>query len=379
MEVMMKNVVVILFVMACTLNLFSDVINPDKPAKGQWDFELKKIWEIERIGDDLFSRPDEPLVAEDERIYVRDRKAAKNFILDKNGNLIKSFAKKGEGPGEVKLGMESYLTKDNVIIADFERLHFFNRNGKFIKFEKNFFFRRQPAFFLDADHFISRQFNAQNQSDTRGTVKKINLKTGREKVLTEFEIFTGGSIRMEGYPRREVVFVGLSPIMTVGRGDGRLYYGMSDNYFITIADEDGKKLNRFSVKRKAENISNDDKRKLIEGLRNMNDAVFKYLMKNIPNKTTYFYRLESHHGMIYVFIPSPLHRLYPERYNPAGIDIFSPEGKYLYTAQIKLKNGRRPVSLCIAGTTMLMFEETEEGDVYLVKYHISLPGAAKAK
>jgi len=378
MEVMMKNVLVVVFIMIGAITLFSDVINPDNPAKGQWDFKLKKIWEIEQVGDDLFSRPDEPLVAEDGRIYVRDRKAAKSFILDKNGKLLKVFAKKGEGPGEVKLGMESYLTKDDVIIADFERLHFFDRDAKFIRFEKNFFFRRQPAFFLDADHFISKQFNAQSQTDTRGTVKKINLKTGKEKVITQFEIFTGGSIRVEGYPRREVVFVGLSPLMTIGRGDGRLYYGMSDDYSITIADQDGKKLGGFSVKRKAERISNDDKRTLIEGLRNLNDVVFKYLMKNIPNETTYFYRLESHHGMIYVYVPSPVRRLYPERYNPAGIDIFSAEGKYLYRAQLKVETGRKPVSFSISGDTLLMFEETEDGDVYLVKYRISLPGSEKA-
>ena len=33
------------------------VVNPDKPLKGEWDFKLKKVWEIDRAGDDLLGKP----------------------------------------------------------------------------------------------------------------------------------------------------------------------------------------------------------------------------------------------------------------------------------------------------------------------------------
>lgn len=374
-EVNMKNVLVFLIVLLGSFTLFSDVVNPDKPLKGQWDFKLKKVWEFEKIGDHLMADPGEPLVAADGRIYLKDHKACKSFILDKNGKLLKIFATRGEGPGEVKLGMETFLTKDRVIVADFERLHFFTPDGEYIKFEKNIIFRRRPVLFLDGDRFISKPFTARSLTDTKGAVKIIDLKTGKETVITQFDIFTGGSIRMQDMPRREVTFPGLSPLMTIGHGDGRLYYGMSDTYAITIADLQGKKLGGFSVDRKAKSISDADKQKLISKPRNTPDKVVKYLMKNIPNKSTYFYRIESHKGMIYVFIPSPLKRLYPDHYNPAGIDIFSPEGKYMYSAKIKVEPGRKPLSMSFAKDSLIMFSEGEDGDIFLVKYSVSLPGS----
>jgi hypothetical protein len=38
--------------------LFSDVINPDRPLRGKWDLNLQIVWEIDRVGSDVFLQPD---------------------------------------------------------------------------------------------------------------------------------------------------------------------------------------------------------------------------------------------------------------------------------------------------------------------------------
>jgi hypothetical protein len=32
------------------------IVNPDKPSKGQWDLNPRKVWQVDRAGDDVFSR-----------------------------------------------------------------------------------------------------------------------------------------------------------------------------------------------------------------------------------------------------------------------------------------------------------------------------------
>ncbi|MBN2256487.1 MAG: hypothetical protein JW704_01530, partial [Anaerolineaceae bacterium] len=61
------------------------------------------------------------------------------------------------------------------------------------------------------------------------------------------------------------------------------------------------------------------------------------------------------------------------------IDIFSPEGEYLYRAKIELEKGLRPVfspldNLIISGNFLYAACEKEDDTVVIVKYHIDLPG-----
>jgi hypothetical protein len=97
----MKKFFLSILLMVFSAFLFSDVRNRDKPLKGEWDFRLEKVWEVERAGESVFGRPFTLTVAEDETIYVFDMKNDENYILDKNGTFIKTFGRSGQGPGEL--------------------------------------------------------------------------------------------------------------------------------------------------------------------------------------------------------------------------------------------------------------------------------------
>lgn len=76
--------------------LRAGVVNPDKPIKGEWDFKLEKVWEIDRAGNEVFGHPFSLMATKDEILYVYDKDNKVNFIFDKNGYLIKAFAKSGQ-------------------------------------------------------------------------------------------------------------------------------------------------------------------------------------------------------------------------------------------------------------------------------------------
>lgn len=366
------NKTLIFLILYCSMSLLSVTAQPDKPLKGEWDFRLEKVWQTDRAGDDILARITTLLVSEAGHIYVSDRKHKASYILDTGGKLIKAFARSGEGPGEVRYHMEAYLAGDKFIIADFDRLHYFSLGGEFIRTVRNVFFKRRPVLFLGEDEFIAAPINLFQTTEKSGGIVKVNLKTGTETVISRFKVFTGGSLHGRGGPAREVIIVGLSPLMTIGRGEDRLYYGMSDSYTIEVADLNGKKLNQLTLDRKKTRVPYREKKKLIEGIPNTTEEVIKHLMESIPDDTTFFYRLEVHNGLIYVYVPDPLHR-FPGHCNPAQIDIFSADGKYLYRSRLKLPGGAKPLTTFIRKNYLYMAQEDEAGDTGIAKYKIRLP------
>jgi hypothetical protein len=352
----------------------AEVKNPDKPARGDWDFKLKKAWEIDHVGEDIFARLSEPQVSKEGNVLVRDSKINKTYIFNGEGKFVKFFAPKGEGPGEVRTHFQAYLVDDTgtFIIADFDRLHYFKTDGTFVKTATNTFFRRRPVFFINDDEFIASPLNVFRRPDKKGAIRKVNLKTGTDTLISEFHIFTGGSINRQGGPARLIVIVGLSPMMTVGRGTGKIYYGVSDAYKINAADLEGKSLFAFSVDRKNKIISTEEKKELFAGIKNMPENERQQLIKNFPDEPTHFYHIEEINGLVYVFVPDPLRR-FEGHQQPKQIDIFSPEGKYLYKADINVEKGWRPDSLLIKQNNLYAVLQNEEGDIKLVKYRIALP------
>lgn len=366
----MKEVSIFMVLLLFWFSLSAEVVNKDKPLKGQWDFKLKKVWEIDQAGDELFGNLNTLLVSADGFIYVRDNKNDKTYIFNTEGKYLKFFAPLGEGPGEVKQNMDHYLAGDTFIIADFDKLHFFKKDGRFIKSVRNMFFRRRPAFFINENEFIAAPINLSNRPGQKDTITRVNLVTGKESVISEFQVFTGGDI---GYgqngPRRLIIIVGLTPLMAVGSGSGKLYYGISSTYKINVTDLEGKPLYSFSVERKNKKISRDDKKQLFSHLRGLSDDQRKELIDNFPDEPTYFSHIEEIKGLTYVFVPDPL-RTFPGQ----QIDIFSAEGKYLYKAEAKFDKGLRPRSFSIEGDYLYVLLEDEDGELLIAKYQIVLPG-----
>jgi len=371
--------IVLLTTLLCFLSTFAlsgDVKNPDKPLKGQWDFKLKKVWETDSAGDAVFARLASLLVSDHGFIYLRDSQTDKTHIFNTDGKYIKSFASRGEGPGEIKNHMRAYLAGDTFIIADFDRLHYFTKDGGFIKSATNLFFQRRPAFFIDENEFISAPVNVFMQSIKKGPIKRVNLKTGEDKVISEFQLFGAGDVRHErssGRPAKMIVVTGLSPLMTIGQGSGKFYHGISNIYKINAADMEGKPLFSFSVERKGRKISREHKKQIFSANTRLEEDEVKQLVKTFPDEITYFYKIEEVSGLIFVYVPDPLHA-FAGHQNPKQIDIFSPGGKYLYRAHLNIEENWRPVSTFINKGFLYVTLEDEEGDLKLAKYQISLPG-----
>jgi len=363
----MKKLWTVVILILLTNFLAAEIKNPDKPLKGDWDLKLQKVWEIDRAGDNMFGGPGPIAVSDDGMLYVCEGAIGIHYIFDQNGKFLESFGKRGEGPGEVRvIGLQMFCVNDKFIIIDRGKVHYFTGNGEYIKSALNDDYKRRPRFFLNEDEFVYAPIFRRGMPDNKGQIAKCNLKTGEETTILDFSVSKPARTAGQG----ELVIFALTPTMNVGYGNREIYYGMNDSYQVFVADLQGKPLFSFSVDREPEKTVLETKRKYLKMLGLQNPAIERWA-KILPDSLTYFHRLENHNDLIYV---------YKAHFDPEQkfqqVDIFSPEGKYLYRSFITPGNDLIIYfyrTIVIKKGHLYLIIEDEEGDFKIVKYKITLP------
>ena len=370
----MKKILFPILLTALSAFLFPDIRNRDKPVRGEWDFRLEKVWEVDKAGEDVFGRPFTLAVAEDERIYVFDAKNDLNYILDKDGTLISTFGPGGQGPGELTGQERTFFIDGRLAIIDRVGIQYFSRDGYYLKTSGLDKLRRSPQIVLGEDEFISFPMTAIGAPEGRSEVYYSKLDSGIERKIGEFAMTQAG-IGQAGGQVMDIIVIGLSPLLTAGYGDGRLYWGFSHSYKIHIRDLEGRALGGFSVDRKARRVSNSFKKKFFKD-DNIPPDMVAAISKSFSNRLTHFHQIEVHDGLVYVFVPAL--DLDQRTARTAQIDIFSPEGKYLYRARLDFGKGLThlfsPLSnLCFRNGHLYAVCVRGDDTVVLVKYRADLP------
>ena len=370
----MKKYLLLFIFLISGLLLYSDIKNRDKPAKGEWNFKMEKVWEIERAGEEIFGQPFSMTVSDDGMLYVFDPKNGINYIFDKDGTFIKAFAKEGQGPGEIIRQEFTYLVGDKVIIPGMNGIHFFTKEGEYVKTIKQEEVQRDPRIFIDEENIISAPLTAVLLPEGKAEIIRRNIKTGEEAIIADFTPTQTGIAASRGQVV-DVIAIGLSPLMTLGFHDGRLYWGMSDSYMINVSDMDGKKITSFSVNRKKKRISDNFKKKYFRDP-NLPEDMLPQFLKSYPNELTFFHRIEVNNGLIYVYVPDL--DLDLGRAKIKQIDIFSLEGKYLYRSVVNFgKNLTHLFSplnnFIIKKDHIYAVCEREDDTIVILKYKAALP------
>ncbi|MCP5046621.1 MAG: hypothetical protein GY940_05590, partial [bacterium] len=248
------------------------------------------------------------------------------------------------------------------------KIHYFSQDGNFIRSVPNAYFTHRPSLFLDENRFLTAPMLMMPGQKSEANIKIYNLETKEDKVVTGFSVFKGGTASKGGM-RIALVVGGLTPMMTLGYHNNRLYFGMNDKYTINVSDISGKAVTRFSLDRDAKEVSLADKRQQFadDGGRTPKDMLEK-IIRQLPDTETYFDAIQVHNGLVYVFL-SDLNRE-----NIQKMDIFSMDGKYLYRSQLKVEDGYTiDSSPVIKNGYLYLGLQDEEGEPSLNKYKIQLP------
>jgi hypothetical protein len=364
------GITVLIIVLSVILNA-GEIINPDKPEKGNWDFKMENLWTIDSYGDEVIANPRQLRIADNGKVYIHDGKNKRYYIFSPDGKFIKAFGKKGEGPGEIKMIEQARIIPfgDTLVIADRDKIHYFDGDGGYIRSVRNTYFRRRPTLFIDENRFISAPVLLIPRFNKDGAkIKLINLKTDEEKIIAKFDAFKKGAVESDGFAVA-IVVGGLTPMMTIGYHNNLLYWGMNNDYKINVSDLDGKIKFTFGIDRDAKMISDKEKYATIGDEGGTPKEMLDKIRKNLPNRMTFFSRIQEYKDHIYVTVAS----LGGEG-NPK-FDIFSKDGKYLYQAEIKLEDGNRIASGPVfKGGYLYLGLENEDGEFTIGKYKVQVPG-----
>ncbi|UCH93282.1 MAG: 6-bladed beta-propeller, partial [Candidatus Aminicenantes bacterium] len=342
--------------------------------KGKWDFRMKKAWEIEEAGDDVIGSVQNIKSAHDGRIYIVDSKNHKIYIFSKEGRFVSSFGERGEGPGEIKnfeMGEQLFVVDQSVIVVDRARISYFSLDGTF---KKSLLYSTQmrPRTFFSEEVFISAPVSTVGLRDKTAKIKWYHVIDRSEKIIAEFRPFKEAAATNQSGGRQVTVvaiFGGVTPIMIVKHRNGKVYYGMSNTYAINRLDLKSKKTLSFSIDgREPKEITPAVKKELAKGLGDVPRDMLERIMDGLPEKASFFQDIEiDKNGLIYVFLS-----------NPTGeplqaVDIFSPEGKYLYSSQLRVEEGLSIQAVYLRDHLLVIAAEDEEGTVKVTKYSVQLP------
>ncbi|MCK4835149.1 MAG: 6-bladed beta-propeller [Candidatus Aminicenantes bacterium] len=354
--------------------LFNQVVNPDKPEKGSWDLQMKKIWEIDSAGNDVFGDIQEINVTADGKVFVLDAKNFRIFIFNKDGNFISAFGRRGEGPGEIKnlqMGSQLFIVGNRIIVVDRGRIHYFTREGKFIK-TALYPFQTKPQTFVSEDVFISAPATIDDPRNSEAKVKLYNLKDKTEKVIATFKPYKKATASEENRGNQFIIAIiidEITPLMMVKYREGKIYYGMSSHYLINVVNLQGKPITRFGIEGRKQNpISSAYKKKLAQQFKDAPQEMVKKIINGLPETASFFYEIFiDKNGLAYLFISSP------DSKSRKKLDIFSPEGKYIYSSEIRVDTGLTIKYFTLKNKWIFIATEDEEGNQMVSKFSIKLP------
>jgi len=369
--------ILILVLTIASANISNALVeNEDKPVRGEWDLNLQEVWSVDSAGDDFFVRLNSPVIDDEGNVYVLDKKYVKIFVFNSEGKFVRTIGRQGEGPGEYKNPNILFFSGNYLIVVDRgQRVHYFTREGKYrntLRYDLN----ARPRGFIDVLHFIAIRSNIGEDGDEKKEKEPLNLydiKTKKASLIAEIraeKVVTASNGSGRGSATVYVQFDQLTPTVVTALDNKKVYFGMNDVYSIKKVDLEGKELLSFSIKgRKRKKIPMEYKESQIKLLSPEAQSMKRKLIDSMPDDSTYFNKIDvDENGFIYVYLT--------DFANVRGqeIDIFSPDGTYLYHSYVKLPGKYRTIGLSVMkGDHMYIRVEDEGEELRLIKYKINRP------
>jgi len=191
-------------------------------------------------------------------IYVLDGRARKVLVFDKDGKHIRSFGRKGQGPGEFQIANDIVLTPDETImILDRGnlRLSFFSQEGELLNEISTSKIPRLFRIYPDTDGNYTARINLLGQKYIY-QIKKLDENLEELSLIAELE-----------HPRRTDVLEMYFPnLIAVVMKDDKIVLGNWQHYKLTVTDRTGRTIREINKDYNPVKITYEDKERVIKEL-----------------------------------------------------------------------------------------------------------------
>lgn len=353
-----------------TIDGIPHVYNPGKPLKGELTLELEQLLEIDSLKIDRAQPPSfSEFNRSGDRIYLFDMPQFKIFIFDDKGKPLDMFPIKGQGPGEIERVTQNILVPRNndLWVSSDSKVMRYNRDGKFldeIKFQKQY----REVSIIDENCFIGQYF-VLNQKET-DEMKKRKLFCAMfdrdEKVLVNYLEGEGlGGLpvigRGPGGQLVKVVFVMPSIVPDIVYGldqAGRLIYLCKNmDYVVFLKNLKGEMLRVIHREHQNKLLGKEDRKEVVDLQLFGQPPEFKNMLaENLPAHFCAILGLNPlPRGYLAVYLTAG-----PQKYD---IDIFDPDGRYIY--RLKFPAGiESPPLRFYPGGIIGIVQTIEDRDIY---------------
>ncbi len=340
----------------------------DMLAAREWAFEMEKVWEINQIGEKELLRPAEPRVADDGTLYLHDFERHLSYIIDGDGELISTFAPRGDDEGEVPMYLNCFPAGDHVVICAMDKLHFFTKQGQFVKAVPNNPFVRFPLAFKSENEFWMAPGALGDSPGGLAAVTHVDLTSGDETNVHEFGLSDEESKHTGGG-----VVVGLTPQIKMGfdRLSDRVFFGKNSDTVIYRLDGDGGHAESFSFTGTRQPVSETDKRKHFAKF-DIPEEHLGPMIGALPDRMANYNRIQAVNGLVYLLSTKGIGHVQTEQ----DVNVYSPDGRHLYYGRIQVEEGWHtsgPDNLQLTDGFVYAIQEDDAGSRKIVKYRIVLP------
>jgi hypothetical protein len=282
------------------------------------------------------------------------------FKFDREGNFIRSFGRKGQGPGELQGRNYVSLTIrvdniDNIAVSDFgNKLVFFDKEGQFIDEKK-----------VDPDTISIVPLS------NRNFLSYIRVMDGRSEYInqnplilvdSEQEVISELDKQMVPNPIVGKRLKGSYHILSWSIGSDKIFTGFQERgYEISVFNFDGKLVRKIKKEYNPVPVSEEYKTTFME---QFNAPIFDDIRNKIyfPDAMPPFHSFFSDdEGRLYVMT-------YEEGENPGEsmVDIFNSAGMCICRASLKIHHDEGGVYATIRGGRLYALKEKESGYKELV-------------
>jgi hypothetical protein len=334
--------------------------NPAKPAVIPGDPKGIRLVPELTIGSE--SDPDERMIFEIRalqadaggNIYVLDSKIGQVKVYDSDGRYLRTFGKKGQGPGELQSPGRMVMTADgNLCFLDLgnNRVSVFSPEGKCLK---------------ETPLIKWRPFRFIPDSKGSGYGDILDFKDGVANVLAKLDAklnktATIASLVIAANPNDQMIPIELFRLIYQVDNEDRIVWASTGEYELNVVDPDGKQVKKIIRDYNEQAYSRADKEKLIKDF---------FRGQGPPSGAVPFF--PPHHPVLYYFVLDDEGRYYVRTYETDGQggffhDVFDKDGRYF--ARFALPE-EEIVSVIKKGKVYCYIPESKDGIPQVNRYAI---------
>jgi hypothetical protein len=317
------------------------VVNPAAPLKGTIELQVEKIREVNPYElKDVGMRAYGSTRSDDGELLLFDLNSGESHHFGKDGRYLGRMIKQGQGPGEFPpfSGLTLHFIGDEIWATSLQKIARFGRNGGFLD-EVKLTSVNHPRFLVDGSRYLGEKSEWSEKGQKRSVVLVNFKKPNQEEEAVIYEttqewLLRKGQSAFNDDWATPAIHIGYCPLSR------KVYTALNLEYKILVSDLAGK--SSYVIERPYEpvRLSAEDKEFMADWA--LRGDSWRWILDVYPDTLAPVYDISAlPKGYLAAFRVTG-----PKKFE---VDVFDPEGRYVYALRLPAGVGLERHRFCSFG------------------------------